>query len=257
MLKNFALILLPHADDEIFALGLIDKFKKSGLKVFLVLLTGTDERANEHIRSCSLIGCHHISLPRTSKMDGNLHSNFLTLEDSLESLIFKIKPKFIACPLLEGGHQDHDSTCIVTEAILSRKCFKEISLYYYSTYYRLGSSYLFGVARKNSLFEDYSIDYSGLTSRLATGFQGLMLILLYRSQLKSWVILLIPYIVSMLSGSAMGFKSVYKITNKIDIMKKLKTISLFNRPLYAVYGRINERYWLDCAHNYLGDGFNS
>ena len=142
---NPVVYLLPHCDDEIFSLPLIDYFKNN-LQVFITLTNGLDKegkginvnRHNEFAKSMKVLSKIGVQAEFFAfgeehfLRDGHLHSD-LTLEKLalLTKKLREINPSLIVAPALEGGHQDHDSAAVIGQNI-ARRIGSEVI--FFSTY---------------------------------------------------------------------------------------------------------------------------
>ena len=121
MFKNITkvLIISPHSDDELFGFPFIDSIKKN----FDVLLLENDKkRYKESIKSSQING-FNLKIYKGEKVArGNFFHKIL---DQLVLDFFKFFDDYdlILSPMIEGGHQDHDTVCF---ALLYCKKIKKV-----------------------------------------------------------------------------------------------------------------------------------
>lgn len=123
--KEDVLIFAAHCDDAvIMAGGYAIQITKSGGKVKIVYLTGSDVRLQEAYDAWGVIGLGKEDIT-CLRFDNNVN---LTLTDSqnkigiITKLIEEFNPSIIFTSIYEGGHRDHDITnYLVSEAVKSLK----------------------------------------------------------------------------------------------------------------------------------------
>ena len=105
-----ALIVAPHSDDEIFTLPFIyselNKFKK----LDLLIIENDSKRIREALLSANINSLNLILMPKEYNFKGLY---FHKKVDLLINYFLDIWDNYdlILAPLLEGGHQDHDTVC--------------------------------------------------------------------------------------------------------------------------------------------------
>jgi len=243
MSKKKILILCPHPDDEIFTFPFFKSDFFSDSVVTAIFFTETPLRKKEAKKSCFLnkwqpifafdLGYYFI--------DSLIHLNY----KELNFLINKIFDEYqiILSPLIEGGHQDHDtiSYSIVKNAV-QRKTDK---VYFYSTYSAFGRFGLFSVMSKN----DYAKDIFKMKSIKFEHCLGKSLkhmFVVYKSQAKSWLLILIPYLFNII------FKKhthIYTLNNSIFDYKKPIINLLKGKPLYEIHKRCKKLSWVNQLDN--------
>ena len=135
-----AILIAPHPDDELFALSIIRNLKKKSFSVTLASFNLGPRRVSEFNLSARFLGCESIFIGGHFT-DGDYHKKFLLLKQALVRLFYEKYDKFVL-PLLEGGHQDHDSLSLAATLVLSdEKCSDKII--YYGTYYSAFRSVFF------------------------------------------------------------------------------------------------------------------
>ena len=196
MFKNITkvLIISPHSDDELFGFPFIDSIKKN----FDVLLLENDKkRYKESIKSSQING-FNLKIYKGEKVArGNFFHKIL---DQLVLDFFKFFDDYdlILSPMIEGGHQDHDTVCF---ALLYCKKIKEgkAKLFFYSTYRsieRLPFMYACGFSKdipKNTIFK-FAMTKKILLKIIKTIFMS------YKSQYKTWLFLLPALFIAYLKG---------------------------------------------------------
>ena len=117
------LVLSPHPDDDVFAIGgILHKFKKNGDKVTVLYFCDGSKGTPEGIRDSSLITKRKKETKDATKTlgienlifwgykDGQLALSRTSMK-ALYSLILEIKPNIIFLPSLIDDHPDHKAVC--------------------------------------------------------------------------------------------------------------------------------------------------
>ncbi len=236
-MKNKILILCPHPDDEIFVFPLIKNFSKED-EVSVLYFTSTKIRRKEAEKSCFLNKWNSIfarDLGFTFN-DGLIHKNYEELNLLITSF-FENYNIFIS-PIIEGGHQDHDSVgyCILKNAINKkiRNC------YFYTTYSALGNFGLYLVMSECKYAKSiFQIDKK---SKIKIPLKSIFLMVnLYKSQLITWLLLLIPFLIKYTFGNQIYF---YKIKPNLFESKINLIESLSGKPLYEIHNRCKKIKWI-------------
>ena len=192
-------LVLPHPDDEVFCLHILRQFQNHELSfVFLTNGSPTNDLKSAHRREIeSRVAIDLIS--REAEIfnygvlmgltDGKLARQFS--KDDLKRLNDFLgrgsKPCIFVSPILEGGHQDHDATFIITKNLCRSWSADHYTFPLYS------SSYVpFPFFRTMKTSQGSISSRQTLTSRL--NFVGLTLKLIkrYKSQRGTWLGLTLP-----------------------------------------------------------------
>ena len=237
-MKNKILILCPHPDDEIFALPLVKQFPKED-EVSVLYLTSTLIRRKEAEKSCFLNKWNSIFACDLGFFfnDGLIHQKY----KELNLLIFKLIKKYniFISPIIEGGHQDHDS---VGYCILKNSIHKNVNnFYFYTTYTAFGNFGLYKVMSKSKYAKSiFHIDKNTKNKIPIKSF--FVMFYLYKSQIITWILLFIPFLIKFTFANQIYY---YKI--KPDFLKsKLNLLeSLKGRPLYEIHKRCKKRKWIN------------
>ena len=244
MHKNYykkTLIISPHSDDEIFTLPFIYSPENSFNEIDLLLLERDSKRYKESFDSCKFHRFNLITLSKDINLKG-LHF-YENLEDLIECFLnLQEKYDLILSPMIEGGHQDHDTVCL---AILYCKKYQksQTKLILYSTYRSqdfIPILYTCGISRKISKEKiiSVSLSYKWIYLYLIT------IIIFYRSQYKTWI-LLTPFVLFLyLNGNLNKFVN----GNYLDYKAAIKLIP--EKPLYQTYRNCPKKKWL-AAHNLI------
>jgi LmbE family N-acetylglucosaminyl deacetylase len=120
-----SLFLLPHQDDEFFAMPVIADELKRGHRVRCVYLTTGSNRLRANVRNAESlealsrlgVAAEHVEFlgAAAGVPDGALHLHLAALHDTLRPLLRQVTR--LVCPAWEGGHQDHDAACLLTTAL--------------------------------------------------------------------------------------------------------------------------------------------
>jgi hypothetical protein len=196
-------LLLAHGDDEIGAIPIVLKNPPT-LVLYLTNGSGIGEndlsrkREVEIVRSWGILNFYSeitnfgadFEIP-----DGMLHSS-LTVDHLriLEELVTNSGVKYILTTHAEGGHQDHDTSFIVSQ-YLSLKL--NIGLFSFPLYCQSHfSKKLFSVMNKQG--SGIKFEINGLQMRFRSFVTAIRLISNYRSQWKTWIGLGLPLLFAML-----------------------------------------------------------
>ena len=235
---NDIIVLAPHPDDEIFALPYINHFKKINFDITILFLTSNFRRRNEAIKSCNFLKCKYLFASDLGFLlkDGSLHSNF----NKLKTLI-KIHTKnyqTILSPLLEGGHQDHDTTSLAT--IIANCINKKQKFIYYPTYCSINKSFFYSVMSKNEYCKNTFFLIKKKYKQLPLKSFYLMFIV-YKSQRFSWFLLLIPFLITIFRDK---YSSLYKLSKNKNLIKKNLYLNIDQNPLYSIHKRCSQKEWM-------------
>jgi LmbE family N-acetylglucosaminyl deacetylase len=126
--------------------------------------------------------------------DGHMYADFTRdFLIILEGHINDLNPKFIVAPAFEGGHQDHDTTAIISIYLARRSKSK---LIHFSTY-RSSSRILPTFTTMNPISSESRFKHD----RLRTSILAIRLIRNYKSQFRSFVFLSVPIVIRYLANS--------------------------------------------------------
>jgi LmbE family N-acetylglucosaminyl deacetylase len=190
--------LLPHQDDEIFALPLIFKYIDYEHH-FIVLTNGAGQgkpaqsltRNSEFIKSLEILKRFGIESQlytfgsENDIRDGYLHADFSKdCYTQLSKQFEVLKPQVVIAPCYEGGHQDHDAAARIAEGY-SRKLGSD--LVFFSTY-RSASKFFPLFSTMNPPKKSTKVNFS----RFLVSTLAMRLIANYRSQFRTFVGLGLP-----------------------------------------------------------------
>ena len=233
---NKIIIIAPHSDDEIFALPLIYSKDIIFNSIDLLLVENDPERIKEASLSTDIHSMKLITMPEKYNFQG------LFFHKHVEELIEYFSNLWgdydlIISPLIEGGHQDHDTVCATL--LLSRELSKKYSkLVLYSTYRNYKNCpwiYQCGVSK--SIFSNYLYNI-----KLPKNIVFILLrtiLVCYRSQLKTWVLLFPALIFSMLRSNY----GKYVLADNLEFKDLIKLIP--RKPLYEIYRGLKHKDWLN------------
>ncbi|MCR8538779.1 MAG: hypothetical protein JJ848_000280 [Prochlorococcus marinus CUG1439] len=238
MKKSFerTLIICPHADDELFTFGLIYSLENCFKEIDLLLIGSDKLRQKETSISSKINKLNFITLPKDIKfIDSLYHIDFVSLKKYFLTILFDYD--LILSPLIEGGHQDHDT---VTAALLKCKETKNFNskILLYSTYRSMSIfPNLFRCGIPKGLF----IDHRYFFSFTLKGFSRFIktILVAYKSQYFSWLLLLpslfIAYILRDLNFMI--------VADNLSLEYILRMIP--KRPLYQTYRGLKKSSWLE------------
>jgi hypothetical protein len=133
--------ILPHQDDEIGALGLIDKIKNKN-KIYFIYLTRSPKiekkRNNESINFLNRLNIKKKNIVFGGSLlkinDQQLYKNLELVFSYLSKFFQNKKINNIFAPSYEGGHPDHDSTFIILYKYFVNNKFKQFNFYTFPLY---------------------------------------------------------------------------------------------------------------------------
>lgn len=229
------LIISPHADDELFTFGLLYSRENSFEEIDLLLIGCDENRQKETFISSKINNLNLIKLP----------SNFICKDSFYHFEFEKIKEYFanslisydlIISPLIEGGHQDHDT---VTAALFKskEKIDSNAQILLYSAYRSMKNFpllYRCGIPGKSFRNHRYYFTFT------IKGFQRFIetVLVAYKSQYSTWLLLfpflVIAFIFRNLNYMVMG--------NDLSLEDFLKDYP--KKPLYQTYRGLKRSSWL-------------
>ena len=167
----------------------------------------------------------------------------LLIHDNYKELDFLINKVFdeyqlIFSPLIEGGHQDHDTIAYsVVRYAIKRKSKK---VCFYSTYSAFGNFGLFNVMTESKyskgIFHKQNRKYEHCPIKSLRHKFGV-----YRSQTKSWFLVLLPYLFNVIFQNSV---SIFKLNYDLFEYKKAIYPLISGKPLYEIHKRCNKSSWL-------------
>lgn len=244
-MKNFykkTLIISPHSDDEIFTLPFIYSPDNNFESIDLLLIENDPSRFRECSSSCKKHGFNLIRFPTNFAAKGLF---FYELIDDLVNYFSDLEGKYdlILSPIIEGGHQDHDSVCL---AILKVKDFliSKTKIIFYSTYRNLDIFpilYTCGFSEKVPKDKIFSVKMP-----FDIFFILFSTVLFYKSQLRTWILLAPTIFISILKRNFNKFF----LANDFNLGEVVNLIP--EKPLYQTYRKLSKRKWIE-LHRELFD----
>jgi LmbE family N-acetylglucosaminyl deacetylase len=220
-------IVLPHQDDEVFCLHILQYFQDYLLS-FIYLTNGspTNELKSAQVRELE----SRRAIDAISKgaeifnyglimglADGKLARQFSI--DDLKRLNDFIgqgsKPCAFISPILEGGHQDHDAAFIITENLCRSWAAEHYTFPLYSS-----SHFPFPFFRTMKKSQGSTSLPLTFTSRQNLIRSTLKLIKIYESQKKTWVGLALPVLFH------------YALSSPLFYINQKRRVELINNFLY-------------------------
>jgi LmbE family N-acetylglucosaminyl deacetylase len=196
-------LMLAHGDDEIGAIPIVLK-NPPVLVIYLTNGCGIGEIDLSEKRECEIKRSWRI-LNSDSEVinfgsdfeipDGALHSSLTVAHlEILEKLLADSGAKFILTTHAEGGHQDHDTTFIVSQYISLKL---EVGLFSFPLYCQSTfSKKLFRVMSSHGL--GIKNEIKDIQMRVRSFVTAIQLIFNYRSQWKTWIGLSLPLLFAMI-----------------------------------------------------------
>jgi LmbE family N-acetylglucosaminyl deacetylase len=231
--------LIPHPDDEIFALPLLEQFSREKL-YFICFTDGQFSRSeelglrrysefNKSISYLNRIGIRSEILVFDSAheiRDGFMHEDFtVDMLSKLLNLVKSLDLSTIVAPALEGGHQDHDSVSLIS--IFLEK-YSKVNLIHFSTY-RSTSSFLPTFTVMKPTVRGYRLEFR----RIRTFLIALRLISIYRSQFRTFIFLGFPILITYLGKTLYTARNVERLAIHSYLYERrskasFKDVSLFS-----------------------------
>jgi LmbE family N-acetylglucosaminyl deacetylase len=189
-MKTKRVYILAHCDDELFCLPLLLEKNSENTLIYLSTLAKSQVVTSElNVRKHEALRANRfLSKSTTIKTlfygeeiyDGTIHCDFEEVDfHELTRIVLKEKPDELVTLSYEAGHQDHDSAYLITRIISENQ---QLKLRCFSGYRasELSSSF-FSVLKPVSAFKKISFN------RVRTFLTAVQLMIIYKSQLKTWV----------------------------------------------------------------------
>ncbi len=236
---NSIIVLAPHPDDEIFALPYIDYFKKINTEITILFITSNTKRKNEAIKACNFLKCKYLFASDLGYKfnDGKIHLNFLHLKNLIKK--YTQNYKTVLSPILEGGHQDHDTIALAT--LYANYSNKKTEFVYYPTYTAINKSILYSVMSQNKYCKN--IFFSRKQKYIHTPFKSLYLMfIIYKSQRLSWLFLLVPFLITIFR---MKYAYYYQLSISEKLLEEKINSNISLKPLYEIHKRCSQKVWME------------
>lgn len=237
-MKNKILIICAHPDDEIFTFRQIENFPETNYEISALFFTESKIRRKEAELSCNLNKWKILfsSDYGVNLYDGKFHLKFRELDIFIKSILEEFQ--VILSPVIEGGHQDHDT--IGLSIYMNALKHKDKQFYFYTTYTALSSFGLYKVMSKSNYAEALFVEDKKFSKKI--NLRPLSFFFkVYKSQFKSGFLLSIPWIIQMLFNK---YICTYKIKN-ISYLKLDKIIyEIKGTPLFEIHRRCTKNNWL-------------
>lgn len=229
------LIICPHADDEMFCLGFLNSKEYFLKNIDFLIIHNKKSRLEEAKISASINKLNLLNFPININCKGDLfHHQFNEITEYFSSILYKYD--LILSPLIEGGHQDHDT---VTAALIiaKDKSSKIPDLFLYPTYRGLiRIPWMFRCGIPNSLFKNervyFTMPNKWLIFLIRTWLNA------YKSQSITWFILLPALIIAKFLGQLNSFIKGNEIS--LDDIKQITP----SKPFYQTYRNLTRNEWL-------------
>jgi LmbE family N-acetylglucosaminyl deacetylase len=181
--KSKRLFILAHPDDEIMALPII--LDRNYINFFIYLtLDSKDSRYGEAKRAVQFLNKNRFNSELidnfSPSLDGFTYMNLSrTSVDRISKSTEFIQPDEIVSTHYEGGHQDHDTAFIISFIIAKNANLPFLS---FSTY-RKSKNFLPFFNTMTSLENSHQAKFHALK----TVYVALRMMLIYKSQWKTWI----------------------------------------------------------------------
>ena len=230
------LIISPHSDDELFTFGLLYSKENCFKKIDLLLIGCDKARRKESLIASKINKFNLINITEDIRFrDSYYHKNFKNLKKYFLKNLNRYD--LVLSPLIEGGHQDHDT---VTAALLKSK--EEIKsntkILLYATYRSMNiCPYIFRCGIPKGLFNDqryyFSYTLEGFKKFIKT------ILIAYKSQYSTWFILIPFLFIAYLHRDLNSMVIVDKLSLKYFLKISPK------KPLYQIYRGFKRSSWLE------------
>jgi len=242
-------VLLPHMDDEVFLIPyLVNLIAQNSCDVSIYFLTrseGREGRFDQNVRETESKNSIAKILPfaqirflgrELEVKDLELHNNFLLQFENLKALL-KNDCDTIVSPYFEGGHIDHDSSCILAFELAKALRCNHLTFNVYSARFKNGSFYK--VAKP---IEKLSSEIK-VPIRSAVYTHTLLIPARYKSQLITWLGLYLPLVWRTLVLRRFGLY----LNVEFDFNAKPN----FGKVLYENRGDAIYSHWNSSANEFL------
>ena len=236
-MENFyekALIISPHSDDEIFTFPFIFSKENKFGSIDLLLIEKDSKRYQESLKSSKMNSFNLMVMPKKINFKGlSFHTNFNYLVKYFKKLWKEYD--LILAPLIEGGHQDHDSTCAALFLSKGKQKY-DTKVVLYSTYRGfkfLPWIYTCGISSKYNPISIFRVT----PKKSLYYFLFKTIFVCYKSQIKTWLLLLPALLKSYFLKDFNKFVSGDNLTFK-DIVSKSPSL-----PLYQIYRGLTKKQW--------------
>jgi len=234
------LIVAPHADDEIFAIPIITHAKAMMISVDILILGASLKRKEEAILASRLMNANIFMADDIGFVakDGYYHERISELVD----VICRISSQYdkILAPALEGGHQDHDTAWLAVA--LSDAINKTDKGLYYRTYTAIGRLGMFITSPVGSRYCDDIFKISWKSNRFIYLEQIYLALIAYKSQWRTWIILVVGLLIKLSKGSVHHEVIACKRQDFDSLFRSLDII-LEKACLFEIHGRMLQSSW--------------
>jgi len=145
--RKCVMFIFGHYDDDSAISGTINMFVRAGWEVHSVWVTHagmgnelwgtTTERKDEMMRAVDFEGVPRANRHVLPPLDREAVKHMPLIMDEVTALVIKYKPSLIITCAYEGGHWDHDASC-VAGYVAARRSGLEITRYEIPTYNAAG-----------------------------------------------------------------------------------------------------------------------
>ena len=235
---NGIIVIAPHPDDEIFALPYINYFKKLNTEITILFITSNSKRKNEAIKSSNFLKCKYLFASDLGYefKDGYIHLNFVLLKDLIKKYTKNFKT--VLSPILEGGHQDHDSIALAT--LYANYSNKKTEFVYYPTYTAINKSIFYSVMSQNKYCKN--IFFLIKQKYMHMPFKSFYLMfIIYKSQSLSWLFLVVPYLITICRIRNANY---YKLSICEKLIEEKINSNISLKPLYEIHKRCSQKEWM-------------
>jgi LmbE family N-acetylglucosaminyl deacetylase len=234
------LVIAPHADDEIFAIPYIAYAQKSGVAIDILFLGADPKRRREATKSCRHLKAKGIFGEDLGLAieDGKYHEKILEIVDIIKNL--SLKHEKILAPVVEGGHQDHDTAWLAVA--LTDAINKTNKGSYYQTYTARGRRGLFITCSAENQYTPDIFKKVWTTTKLMLVKRLFLAVSSYKSQYKTWTFLLAGLVIKWSSGEVRETILTCKGMDIYCLNKILYSLS-GKACLYELHSRIQQSCW--------------
>ena len=237
-MKKKVLILCAHPDDEIFIFPHITNFPITHYEISALFFTESLIRRKEAELSCNLKGWNILfsSNYGLNFNDGELHLKFRELDLFIKKILEEYHIVF--SPVIEGGHQDHDTIgfSIYMKALQD----KDKHFYFYTTYTALGNFGLYKIMSNSNYASSLFIQDKKFSKRI--NIRPLLFFFkVYKSQFKTGLLLSVPWIIQIILNK---YIYTFKIKKNLCLKQDKLIYEIKGKPLFELHNRCTKRNWI-------------
>lgn len=251
--KNYVVYLLPHNDDEVFAIPkIMVDFEKGLIPIFIYLTHSSDrvrtfKRQQESKKFLIYMKVFKKSNvlylgEQLSIIDGEVHLHLEALHHKLFSFIKSNGAvKEVVTTAYEGGHQDHDAAAIIGKTLAFKLSLEMSEFFLYNGYKTKGKSYRVSHPLEGGEIETYKYSFKHLIALFIAP-------IIFKSQWKA-MLGLWPFLF---------FKALIRpLKIKVSVGKNIDFNGHLEVPMYERWKRITLKEFEEKSSHLIPDNINN